>query len=587
MPAAVGCPVLAAAETAPTFSRDIAPLVFKHCAVCHRPGQSAPFPLLTYDDCRKHAKDMAEVTHRRFMPPWLPDGPPGEFVGDRRLTEAEIALLAAWVKAGSPEGDAKDLPTAPVWPTGWRLGQPDLVARMLESYPLKAAGEDTYRCFVLPVRVDRPRWVKAFEFRPGSAAVHHAFVLLSRTNIAAQLDAAEPGPGFGGMDMPKGVQSPGGFFLSWQPGKTVRPLPPGMAWKLEPGFDVVVQLHMITLGKVEPVQSELALWFTDEAPLQQPLKLGLSTYDIDLPAGASNVVVGRDFTFTGDVDLLAVLPHAHYLGRHLQGMAIFPDGRRRSLLDIPEWDFNWQGDYQFAQPVFLPAGTRLEMRYQFDNSAGNPRNPSQPPRRVAYGVSTRDEMAELWLQFMPRTPKDRAAVNNAMAALYTDDVISYNQYRLRSEPGNAGAYVKMGVAELGRGRVAQAERYLEQALAADPKSADARVHRAVLRRMRNDETAARQELLLALAADPNHSRANGEMGIVAFEAGQYTEAAKYLSRAVELDRDDYLARNTLGVIRFNEGKQQEGLALCEEAARLAPDNAVIRNTLAQMRKALR
>ena len=374
------------ARAATTFTRDVAAIVFQHCAPCHRPGQGGPFPLLTFADCRKHATDLADVTGRRYMPPWLPTGPVNEFVGDRRLTDAEIAVFKAWLADGSPEGEAKDLPPLPAWPGEWQLGTPDVVAQMPAAYTLQPGGRDVYRHFALPLTqpLDRPRWIRAFEFHPGSRQVHHAFLYVARNNDVQRLDAADPVVGFGGMDTPTEVHSPGGYFLSWQPGKRTLPLPAGMGWKLEPGTALVMQMHLQPGGKPEPIQAGVGLWFADSPATNQPLKLGLNIYDLDLAPGQSNLVYTREFVLPGDTDLLGVLPHTHYLGRRIEAWAELPDQTRRDLLTIPDWDFNWQvrlrqHDGQSAQPL-QPAAPR-GFRHEHQRRDGRALVPAPAPHR--------------------------------------------------------------------------------------------------------------------------------------------------------------------------------------------------------------
>ncbi len=571
----------------PTFTRDVAPVVLQHCAPCHRPGQSGPFPLLTFADCRKRAADLADMTARRAMPPWLPGGPHGQFVGDRRISDAQIALFRAWADGGAPEGDPKDLPPQPVWPGGWQLGAPDAVAQMPSAYTLRAGGKDVYRHFALPLgkALDRPRWVRAFEFHPGSPQVHHAFIYLARTNDTRRLDAADAEIGFGGMDTPPEVRSPGGYFLSWQPGKTPQPLPPGLAWRLAPGMDLVVQMHLVPGGKPEPVGASVGLWFTDVPATNQPVKLGLNVYDIDLPPGATNVVYHREFLLPGDADLLAVLPHTHYLGRQIEAWADLPDRTRRDLLTIPSWDFNWQGDHRFVAPVPLPRGSRLHMRFTFDNSAANPRNPSSPPRRVGFGMSTSDEMAELWFQLLPRTARDRAQIDRGIAAQTTKDIVQYNELRLRADPGNVAAMVNLGRAKLVTGDRDSAGRIFTEAVARQPKNAEAHYYLGLLHRMAERTAPAEVEFRAALAADPDHGRAHGNIGFIARDAGRDDEAAAHFTEALRIDPADGLAARELAAIRFEHGRRGDAIALLEAALGQDADDRETKELLGKFKAA--
>src|ERR1043166_3015318 len=342
---------LVLAQNAPppptTFHKEIAPILFQHCAPCHRPGQAGPFSLLTYADAKKHAREMVEVTARRYMPPWPPEPGFGEFVGERRLSAGEMDSLRRWYDQGTPEGNSADGPAPPKFSDEWFLGKPDLIVTMPEAYELSADGKDIYRNFVVPIPISQRRFVQGMELRPGNARiVHHAFVLFDRTRTARKLDQADPGPGFSGMNIPGGLEGPEGFFLGWQPGKLPARSPEGLAWPLEPGTDLVLQMHLRPSGKIEPIRASLGFYFTDKAPTNMPSKISLGSYNIDIPAGATNYVVTDSYRLPVDVSVLAIAPHAHYLAREMQVYALLPDGGQKWLLLIRNWDFNWQGDYR-------------------------------------------------------------------------------------------------------------------------------------------------------------------------------------------------------------------------------------------------
>ena len=255
----------------PTFSKDVAPIVFKNCAMCHRPGELAPFNLLTYDDVKQHARQIATVTKSRFMPPWKPE--PSEsgmaFQGERRLTEAEIQTLQRWVDAGTPEGDRRDLPPAPAFPSTWHLGEPDLVVTMPEPFDVPADGKDVFRNIVLKVPTTALRYVQAIEFRPGNPRVlHHARVLVDETDASRWRDAQDPGPGFGGMEAPE-AHFPDGHFLGWAPGKLAAK--EALPWPLAPGTDLVIQMHLRPTGKPERLQASVGLYFSDKPPAASPV----------------------------------------------------------------------------------------------------------------------------------------------------------------------------------------------------------------------------------------------------------------------------------------------------------------------------
>jgi hypothetical protein len=293
------------------------------------------------------------------------------------------------VEQGAPEGAAADAPPIPQREEGWELGKPDLVIQMSEPYPLPADGPDVYRNFVIPIPTMRQRFVKGVELRPGNPrVVHHAFLRIDATDDSKRRDEQEPGLGFGGLHTPANAQSPSGHFLSWQPGKRHLFVPPGLAWSLETNCDLVLQTHLRPSGKPEMLQSSVAFYFTDEAPTNTPFKIGLRSFGIDIPAGDASHAVRETYVLAADVEALGILPHAHYLGKAFEALATMPDGAQRRLLHIPQWNFDWQGDYRFDQPVFLPRGTTVSMIWHYDNSTNNVRNPHHPPRRVRYGLQS-------------------------------------------------------------------------------------------------------------------------------------------------------------------------------------------------------
>jgi hypothetical protein len=531
----------------PTFNRDIAPLVFSHCAPCHRPGQAAPFSLLTYADVQKRAQQTAEVTRRRYMPPWLPEPGHGDFMNVRRLTDAQLALLQRWIAAGAPEGSAADLPPAPRWPDDWQLGPPDLVVQMPQAYALAAEGSDVYRNFVLPVPLTTPRFVRAVELNPGNRKIlHHAFIKVDRTPQSRRLDEKDAAPGFPGMMVP--AEMPGGHFLTWQPGKMATPLPDGLSWRLDPGNDLVLQAHLNPSGKAENFQPAIGLWFTDRPPTNSCFKLPLMSYLIDIPAGASNHVVSDSFVLPADADLLAVLPHAHNLAREMHGWATLPDGATRPLLLIKNWDFNWQGDYRYAEPVFLPRGTTLHLRYTYDNSAANPRNPSQPPQRTRQGARSTDEMAELWFQLLPRQSSGRALLDEAHAAAMQRRIIEAGEYALRLDPDDFAAHAELGHLLQAQGRWDEAAAHLQAAIRLRSAADEPHCHLGLLYRHLQKPDEAMQEFQTALRLNPANDRAHSNLAFVLMEKNRLTEAGTHLRAALRLNPDDALSRSALDEI---------------------------------------
>lgn len=376
-----------------TFNRHVAPILWKHCAACHRPGEVAPFSLLTYKDAARRADFIREVTARREMPPWKPEPGHGDFHDVRRLDDRELDILARWAKTGAREGDPRDLPAAPVFPAeGWALGKPDLVLKMAEPFEVPANGADVYRCFVIPSTLTEDRMVSAIEFRPGNRrVVHHATFFMDQWKQARKKDEADPGPGyqvFGGL----GGIIPSGDLGAWTPGMTPRFLPADVGMPLRKGADIIAQIHYNPSGKPETDQSTLGIYFNKNAAARMVLPVPLVNFNLHLPAGAERQRVAASFTLPVDVKVVGLQPHMHNLGKEMKVEAVLPDGKRQPLIWIKDWNFNWQDRYLYREAIALPRGTRLECEAFYDNSASNPLNPNRPPRAVRWGEATTDEM---------------------------------------------------------------------------------------------------------------------------------------------------------------------------------------------------
>jgi mono/diheme cytochrome c family protein len=399
-----------ASGAAPTFNTDVAPILYQNCATCHRPGEVAPFPLLTYQDAAKRAKQIAAVTESRFMPPWKAQPGHGSFLNERRLTDAQIATLRDWAAGGAPEGNPAAKPAQPTFPEGWQVGQPDKVFKLPEEFSLAADGPDQYRCFVIPMHLDQDVYIKSFEFRPGNRrVVHHAIVFTDPTGVAHNLaDKSGSYPCFGGPGF-----GPTGILGGWAPGGVPGVQPKGMAITVRKGTDLVLQVHYHPSGKPEVDQSSLGMTFGDPPTVGRGLIL-VNSRAIDIPPGESHYVVKTGITIPQDVEVLGITPHAHYLGRDMKVDARLPDGTVTPLIWIKDWDFNWQGQYRYADRIKLPKGTRVELEYTYDNSAANPRNPSSPPVRVHWGEQTKDEMALAFLAVVLPSPADEAAFQRAI-----------------------------------------------------------------------------------------------------------------------------------------------------------------------------
>lgn len=389
------------AAEAVTFNKHIAPLVFQNCAGCHHPGEVAPFSLLSFADVSKRAKQIQEVTKSRFMPPWKSLEGHGRFVGERRLTAEQIALIATWIEQGAAEGDAKDLPKAPEFKDGWKLGPPDIVLTMKEPYEIPADGADIYRNFVFDVEIPEGKYLKAAEYRPGNRRiVHHAALAIDVDGRARREDEADPLPGEKGSLSIPGRLLPGSLS-AWTPGRDPAPLPDGLSFPWQKGAGLMLQLHLHPSGKPESEQSTVGLYLTDQPPRRSMADLALIARKIDIPAGEKEYRSRDEFTLPIAAQALGLFPHMHLIGKEIKISAQPPTGEPFALLWINDWDFNWQGFYECAAPVKLPAGTKIVLETVHDNSADNFRNPHQPPQRITYGEQTTNEMSAAILQLAP------------------------------------------------------------------------------------------------------------------------------------------------------------------------------------------
>ena len=418
--AVVGGICATAAPSPPSYNKDIAPILNEQCALCHRPGEVAPFSLLTYQDASKRAGLIAAVTAKRFMPPWLPEPGYGQFQHERRLTDAQIALIAAWAKAGAPEGDAKDKPAPPKFTEGWSAGEPNRVVTMGSGHTVPADGPDQFLCFVVPLNLEEDAYLQTAEFRPGNRrVVHHGVIYVDENGAARKLAGAEGSyPCFGG---PRVTSS--GIIAGWAPGQVQVAGDPDLTLPIKKGSDLVVQIHYHPSGKPETDTSSIGLTFGGP-PTRGKTSILMVDSSIDIPPGNANYLVKTSVTLARDVELASVFPHAHLLCRDMKLDAKLPGGEVQHLIWIKNWDFNWQGGYKLEEPLELPKGTRIDLAYTFDNSAANPRNPSNPPKEVSFGEQTTDEMAVAFLGVILPAPADVAPFQRDMRLMALDNLIA-------------------------------------------------------------------------------------------------------------------------------------------------------------------
>lgn len=554
-----------------TFSKDIAPILFHRCGSCHHPHGSAPFSLLTYSDARPRATLIASATKNRAMPPWKAEPGYGEFVGQQPLSDSEIDVIQDWVAHGALEGSRQDLPPAPEFTEGWQLGTPDLVVSSNEPYMLRADGPDFSRVFVFPVPTTTTRYVKGLEFRSGNAAVvHHANIRVDRTSASRRLDDQDPAPGYEGVLLHSALY-PDGHFLGWTPGQVAPLLPKGLAWRLNPGTDLVVEMHLVPSGKPEAVRPTIGLYFTDDPPERTPEMLRLGVQSIDIPAGEKTYTISDSFTLPVDVEVHAIQPHAHYRAREIRGTATLPDGTTKPLIYIKDWDFHWQHVYRYVTPLLLPKGATLSMQYTYDNSAENRRNPQKPPQRVLWGQRTTDEMGDLWIQMLTRDDRDRQMLSAAIQSKeLMEDVVGF-EIMIRRDPSNAQLHDDAGLLYQTLGRTPQAAIHFEASLKLKPDSAAAHFNLGTVLTLmgRLDEAQARYRR--ALEIRPDYPQAENNLGNVLLLQGNTEEALRHMRAALRLDPANAEAHYNVGSVARAQGELSEAIGQFRQAVALRPD----------------
>jgi Flp pilus assembly protein TadD len=541
-----------------TFYQHVAPIIYRNCVACHRNGGAGPFPLETFEDVARHASQIAAVTKNRFMPPWLPESGYGHFAEERRLSGAEIQMIQNWVKNGAPAGSAAQAPPRPIFDSGWQLGKPDLVLNVVHPFNLPADGREVFWNFVIPVPLTEGHWVRAIEIHPGNPrAIHHASIILDRARSARKSEAA-PGAGFGGMDLALAeiTFDPDSNFLAWKPGNVAMPEPEGMAWRADPGMDLVLNVHLKPTGKNEIVAPSIALYFTDKPRTKFAMLIELEhDGSIDIPAGDQDYVVSDDFRCPLDLKVLAVYPHAHYLADLMEAYATLPGGPRKWLIKIPHWDLNWQGVYHLTEPLSLPRGTVISMRYHYDNSTRNVRNPNTPPRRVRGGSRADAEMANLWLQVLPDAEGDQRAIlqEAAMRRLF------------EKYPEDFAANFNLGDLLLTKGDAVAALPYFERASKVQPKSPLAASEFGVALASASKMTEAKQQFVRALELDPKFTDARYDLASAQAATGEWQAAAEGFRQVLKDRPDDPKARERLAEVLFTWGNQLADSGSHEEA----------------------
>ncbi len=602
-----------ASEAPVTFNRQIAPILYKNCTICHHPGGGGPFSLLTFEDARRRGQQIMQVTQSRYMPPWLPEHGYGDFADERRLTSEEIALIQKWATTGMAHGDNADAPPVPHYNETWTLGKPDLVLSVERSSKLPASGSDIFLNFVLPYPLDQTHYIRAMEIRPGTPqVVHHANVLIDRTASWRRAHPDNWRDGVPGMELMVDAGDtfdPDSHFLFWKPDTPALVEASGMPWRLDPGNDLILNMHLKPSGKPETVAAQIGLYFTATPPSQQPMLLQLEHDSaLNIPPGVRDFVVEDQLKLPVDVEVLGIYPHAHYLGKDLQAYAILPNGQRTWLIWIRNWDIDRQSVYRYRKPVFLPRGTTIHMHYIYDNSRENVHNPNDPPIRVRAGNRSVDEMGHLWLQVLPvntppnspdprllletawmqnrlrKEPRDTLALYNLAAALttegtYTEAAQTYRQI-VAINPKDARAWNGLGVALENTGAWQAAEQAFQKASDADPTLTDAIFNLAKSESDHDQTSEAEQSFRVLLTQSPDDASAHSGLAQVLLKEGNQGAARSEFATSLRIDPQNLDALEGLGQLALRQGQFVQATDYLEKAAQGSPDDPVVHQQLA-------
>lgn len=540
------------------------------------------------------------------MPPWKGESDVGVFEGLQPLSVEEIRTIQRWAETDMPEGEEADLPELPRWPEQWQLGSPDLVVTLSEAYALPADGTDQYRTFVMPLPVAHRRRVRGIEFRPGTrGVVHHANILLDQTSRSRELDDRDPLPGYDGP-LARTATYPDGHFLGYTPGRPDPLLPSGLSWRLDPGTDLVVQLHLQPTGRPENIQPSVGFYFTGDEPTRVPYMIRLGRQTLDIAPGQQHYRMTDFYVLPADIRIQALKPHAHYLAREFAAWATLPNGETKRLLHIADWDFMWQNVYRFTAPVALPRGSTLTMEFTYDNSESNPHNHGHPPRRVRWGPASTDEMGDLWVQVLTDDEADRMLIardfrrkaaaeeirgysgllerepadpvlNDDIALLYLElgqpaAAVAHFERSLRVRPDSAAGQFNLGTALMLAGRTAEAVSRLEEAVRLKPDfpAAHNNLGGALAAQRRQGE--ALSHYLTALQLQPDNARAHNGIATLRMEQGQLPEALVHLGNAIELDPDLAEAHHNIALIRQARGEYADAARHFRDAVRLRPES---------------
>ena len=577
------CPPQAAGQGAVTYDA-VAPLLTENCVRCHRAGGLGPFSLTTYEQARARADEIAEMVTARRMPPWQPVSGFGAspFGGEPRLTEAGRDTLRRWAAAGAPAGTAPGA-APPVPSVDWPLGEPDLIVSLTEPYTVEPGGGVAYRNFALPVDIPAPRWVRAVDVRPDApaeAAIQRVQIMLDDTGTGRRLQEEEDAPSFGGLAPDQG-RFPPGDFLVWAGGRRTAPPPEGVAWRLDPGSDLLLQLGLRSREQPVDVQVSVGLYFSDAPPARRRVGIVLDAPALDIPAGEPAHVVEDRYILPVAVEVAGAYAYLHRLGTTVEVAADTPDGAAVGLLRIDDWRFDWQDGYRYAERVQLPAGTVLRARFSFDNSNANPHNSSDPPVRVRYHPDDTAPRAEVFLQALAVSPGDEAAlVDNLFRKQARNDLLGL-QAMLRVDPNDYRSHTDLAARYLSLNQLALAREHLETALSLAPGHATAHYNLGSLLVAEGDTAGAIDAFREAVRVRPEYAAAHNNLGALLAATGDLNQAIVYYRLALQFGSRDASAHYNLASALLSTGSIEEAITHFREALTLTPDDPDVHTNLAR------
>lgn len=579
-----------------TWSEHVAPILYQNCITCHREEAVAPFSLLSYDDSKDRAEKIVEAVGTKAMPPWMPapfHGP--SIMGERRLSDEEIGVISQWAEQGAKRGSSRRAPKAPKFSDTWTMGEPDLVLQLQESYTHSEDGNELFRNFVIPVPLTEPKHVQLVEFLPGAqSSIRQAIIQVDESDGSRRRDATDAGPGFPGGRLIKTLNS-SGQFIGWSSGRNPYEAHEGTSWLLQPNTNLVVQLRMQATETPEVISPRIGLYFSEAAPTKPTDYFLLRSSGIDIPAGERNHLVEQSLNVPVAVSVLGILPRVHTLAKNVEVLAELPNGQQQWMLRIPEWDPKWQRDYRFEEPMVIPAGSKMLVRYTFDNSAANSRNPHSPPKRVILDQTSSDEVAEVFIELLLHNPEDRAAVQNAQldfemrqaggGAEYfyqvgvemeqlgrTQDAITAYERTVQEDSTQAKANNRLGAIYEGQGNKTQAEYYYREAMDADSSFHVARLNLGRFLRRANREQAAAKIFQDTLDIDPTYLSARIELSSLLLEQKLVKSAIKLLEDGLKLDPSEPYLNLQVGKLYVMDKKPEASMRFFEVAAKGTEEN---------------